>query len=134
MKSVEARQEELDAPEAGLLTQEEQDLLRRVERSKVWRLMRDSLCWQRELLFSGNSAIPGLAGQPSNSEALWANRGAILLVQHLLQEGPKLVIWYTRYMVEQQEEKARAKAPVKTPEREYAPGSNGLDERPEFDI
>lgn len=116
----------------GLLTQDEQVLLRRIERSQVWRLIRDSLCYERENLFGGHSDIPGLTGQPEGVEALMRNRGAILLIQHLLQEGPKLVIWYRRYMAAQAEQKVREKGSPRTPDREFSRDEH--DERPDFDI
>lgn len=120
-------------PDAGLLTPDEEELLRRVERSKVWRLIRDALCMEREQLFGGNSTISGLSGHPNRNEALWTSRGAILLIQHLLQEGPRLVIWYQRYMAEQAERKARDKGTVARPEREFSPRSD-LDDKPDFDL
>lgn len=119
-------------PDAGLLSPDEEELLRRVERSRVWKLIRDALCLEREQLFGGNSTISGLSGHPATTEALWTSRGAILLIQHLLQEGPRLVIWWQRFMVEQAERKAREKSTVPTPEREFSPLS--LDDKPEFDL
>lgn len=121
------------APEDGLLTQEEQDLLRRVERSKVWRLQRDAMCLEREELFNGTSSIQGLSGQPTTNEALWMNRGAILLLQHYLREGPRFVVWYQRHVAEQAEKRAAARGTVKAPEREYSP-QPGFDEQPDFDL
>lgn len=108
------------APGDGLLTPDEQELLRRIERSRVWRLIRDSLCLLREELFAGTSSVSGLVGQPETNQALWQHRGAILLIQHLLQEGPRCVVWYERYMAEQREQRVREKGTVKAPEREFS--------------
>lgn len=120
-------------PDQGLLSPEEEELLRRVEGSQVWQLIRDALCLERETLFAGTSSVSGLAGQPTTTETLWVNRGAILLIQHLLQEGPRLVVWYTRYM-DEQAKKQTAKSATKRPEREYSsrPELNGRPD--EFDL
>lgn len=120
-------------PEDGLLTQDEEALVTRIERSRIWRLLRDTLCWEREALFSGTSNVQGLLGQPDTNQALWSNRGAILLIQHLLQEGPRLVVWYERYMAEQREQKAREKGTVKKTEREYSSHPE-LQEPDNFDL
>ena len=121
-------------PEDGLLTQDEEALVGRIERSKVWRLLRDSLCLDREELFSGNSGVPGLTGQPETNQAMWMQRGAILYIQHLLQGGPRLVVWYERHMADEREKKAREKGTVKKTEREYSPHPE-LQERPDdFDL
>jgi hypothetical protein len=123
--------------EDGILTPEEQALLKKVKRSQVWRLVMDALCYERELLFGGNSSISGLNGLPDSTERLWKIHGAILLIQHLLQEGPQLVIWYRRHMdaleTAKQERRAGKDATV---EREYAPGetTDGLHEPPSFDL
>jgi hypothetical protein len=116
-----------DGEDRPILTQDEEVLLLRVSRSKVWRLIRDALCLEREELFAGNSSISGLSGHPSTPEALWQNRGAILLIQHLLREGPRCVIWYNRYVAAKAEEQ-RQRNP-KAPEREF-----GQTDLPNFDM
>lgn len=113
----------------GLLSQEEQALLQRVSRSKVWRLIMDALVAEREALFSGHSTLPGLTGQPATNESLWKVQGAILLVQYLLQNGPAFVVWYQRFKEAQEDTK---KAKPKMPEREYNP--TALNEPPDFDL
>ncbi len=122
----------------GLLSDEEIQLLRRVARSKVWRLIADSLCLEREQLFNGNSSVSGLSGQPGTTEQLWMNRGAILVIQHLLQTGPQLVIWYRRHMdaMETEKDVRKLREGQEAPEREYVPeATEGLHERPsDFDL
>lgn len=122
-----------DSEEQSLLSPDEETLLRSITRSKVWRLIQDALIKAREDLFAGTSTVHGLSGQPTTNEALWANRGATLLVQHLLQEGPLFVIWSKRSMDAQAEEKAARKATVGMPEREYVPSGIKTD-APDFDI
>lgn len=120
-----------------VLKDEEIALLKRVQRSKVWRLITDALCLEREELFSGNSSISGLGGHAGTTEQLWKAQGAILLIQHLLQEGPQLVIWYQRHMEALETAKAeRRVGKDATTEREYVPGETreGLHEPPSFDL
>lgn len=121
----------------GILTPEEIQLLKRVSRSKVWRLITDALCLEREQLFAGNSSISGLSGHPTTTEQLWQNRGAILLIQHLLQVGPQFVIWYQRHMEAKETDRVQRRVSKDAqPEREYAPGeaTDGLHEQPDFDL
>ncbi len=121
----------------GLLSQEEEQLLARIERSRVWKLIRDALCLERERLFSGCSHVSGLEGQPKTNEALWMNRGATMMAQWLLQESPKFVIWYRRFMAEKAEKRAtseKASELVATDriEREYS--ARPAAEPPDFDL
>lgn len=116
-----------ELPDFGLFTPEESALVQSVLHSETWRLIEDALTKAREDLFSGLSTIPGLSGQPEGNQALWQNRGAILLIQHLLREGPNLVIWYNRFMATQPAQKPRERAVPKGPEREYVPGDEGPD-------
>jgi hypothetical protein len=117
--------------DTGLLTVDEEQLLRRITTSKVWRLIQDALVKTREDLFAGFSTIAGLDTQPTTQETLWINRGAILLAQHLLREGPLFVIWYQRHMAAETEAKALQKASP-LPEREYEPSP--FREKPDFDL
>lgn len=121
----------------GLLTPDEQTLLRSVARSRVWKLVQDALFKAREDLFAGMSSIPGLDGEPTTPEALFKNRGAILLVQHLLREGPLFVIWYTRQMEQQREERIlKQQATAGPTEREFPPRDSAFtaDKPDGFDI
>src|SRR5688572_24501302 len=122
-------------PDEGLITDEEAALLKSVLNSRVWRLIADMLMGEREALFRGNSSVTGLEGQPGSNEHLWKVQGAILLIQHLLQQAPRSVIWWRRYMDEQTTTRAaRKKARVKGTEREYTPDPAVAPESPEFDI
>lgn len=112
--------------DAGLFSQEEQALVRRVERSQVWRLIRDTLAHERELLF---------ATDPKTTEELWAQRGAISQVTRLLREGSSLVVYYQRFMAAEAERKAaeQRQTAVARGERVYTPGS-AAEEPPQFDL
>ena len=117
----------------GLIPPDDEELLRRVERSQVWRLIRDALCMERERLFAGNSTISGLSGQPSTNETLWMNRGAILLIQHLLHGAPWFVVQYKHHMAEQAEKRVNEKGTMKQPEREFT-ARPATDEKLDFDL
>lgn len=121
----------LTSPDAAILSPDEIVLLKRVEKSRMWRLLRDMLCLERERLFAGESDLPGLSDQPETVEALWRSRGAILLIQALLKEGPRLVVWYTRHMAEQAEQRTQKRGTVRAPEREYRAD---VSEAPDFDV
>ena len=103
-------------PEHGLFSLEEQATLKAVERSKIWRLVRDALMFDREQL---------LSSQPATSEALWLRWGEITRLSRLLREGPQFVIFYRRAM--------EAKARAKTEEDATEPGIPGTAEPPNFD-
>lgn len=85
----------------GLLSPDEEALLKRVERSQLWRLIKDALCFEREQRFSA---------EPATDQALWKNWGAIEMIQYLLQNSGMFVIRYRRYMDAQEESKLREKA------------------------
>lgn len=78
-----------------MFTPEELALLKTVERSKVWRLIRDSLCLERERLFSQ---------KPESSNDLWRQRGAIEQVNRLLHQAPYLAVYYDRHVRAQKED------------------------------
>jgi hypothetical protein len=116
----------------AIFNADELNLLNRIGKSKLWRLMQDALVGAREDLFSGTSQIYGLHGQPSTNEALWQNRGATLLIQYLLQNGPLFVVLYQRQKEADEQERISRKAKQKMPEREYTP--TALTETPDFDL
>jgi len=116
----------------GIFNTDELALLNRISRSKLWRLLQDAMVGEREALFSGHSTIAGLHGQPSTNEALWQSRGAILLIQYLLQNGPLFVVLYQRQREADEQERLSRKAIQKMPEREYNP--TPLNETPDFDL
>lgn len=70
----------------------EAKLLATVSRSKIWRLMRDALCLERERIYNR---------RPTSTEELWAREGELRQVQRLLHQGPHLVVLYDRYVHEQ---------------------------------
>lgn len=67
----------------------EAQLLKTVTRSKIWRLMRDALCLERERIYNR---------RPTATEELWAREGELRQVQRLLHQGPQLVVLYDRYV------------------------------------
>lgn len=75
----------------GLFTPHELTILKSVSRSKIWRLLRDALCLEREKLFSR---------QPSfdNDREIWLREGELRAVNRLLQQGPHLAVYYDRYV------------------------------------
>jgi hypothetical protein len=121
------------AVDEPLFTDEDAALVKAVLNSRVWRLLCDSLVAEREALFSGRSNVAGLAGHPSTTEALWKAHGAILLIQHLLQEAPRNVVWWRHYMDEQKSQRRTKSRRPKSPEREYRPDPD-LNTPTEFDI
>src|SRR6516165_11683112 len=108
----------------GLLTQDEQAIMRRVERSRVWRLLRDAMGWEREEL---------LRQEPQDDRQLWKTWGKIELLGRLLQDSPRNVIWYTRFM-KQREEEAVLPASKQAPEPERTFDPDGFPEKPQFDM
>lgn len=89
-----------DEEATGLFSKRELEILRTVSRSKVWRLMRDALCLERERLFNL---------EPATSNELWAQRGAIKQVNRLLHQGPHLAVYYDRHVRDQE---AKGEQPV----------------------
>lgn len=120
-------------PDDPLVTPEDVALVKAVLNSRVWRLLCDSLVAEREALFSGRSNVAGLSGLPATTESLWKAHGAILLIQHLLQEAPRNVVWWRHFMDEQKSHGRKKSRTPKAPEREYRPDPD-LTAPAEFDI
>ena len=85
----------------------EAQIRKSVERSKIWRLIRDALCLERERIYDR---------RPQTTEELWAREGELRQVQRLLRQGPNLVVIYDRYAREQ---RAKGAIPI---EAEPRPG------------
>ena len=101
-----------DDRDSGLFSPEEQSIIRTINKSKIWRLMRDALCLERERLFN---RTPSLA----NDREVWIREGALQQVQRLLREGPHLAVYYDRYMRAQAEQGAGKPQPSS----DYSPPS-----------
>src|SRR5882724_3849036 len=97
--------------EEAIFTQEEIALVKSLERSRPWRLIRDALCLERENRFKtlAEGAEPFLIAKQT---------GAIELIQWLLQEGPRFVVWYRRYMDAQEDAGVKARARKRLDESE----------------
>lgn len=102
-----------DAAEAALFSDEEAALVRSVERSRVWKLLRDALCYEREKRFQE-------LGESNETSLVLKKAGAIELIQWLLQEGPRFVVWYRRYMDAQEDTTVRERARKRLVETEEA--------------
>lgn len=88
----------IDDADSGLYTDREQAIYRTVSRSKVWRLMRDALCLERERL---HARLPD-PDAPGADRRLWQREGELTQVQRLLRLGPHLVVAYDRYLRDQE--------------------------------
>jgi len=91
---------------SGIYTEQEEAIIRSVSRSKVWRLIRDALCYERECLYNRRAAT---------TEELWTREGELRQVQRLLRQGPHLVVLYDRYVREQAEQAERGESAPDTP-------------------
>lgn len=100
--------------DTGLYSKAENDQIAAIQRSDVWQAVQDALCWRREQLFG-----EGI----TDTSALWKNRGAIEEIQALLQNGPRFVVDYQRFM-------RRNEQPTSTPRQ--PPTMAGDNETPEL--
>jgi len=97
-------------PDGGY-TPDEQDLMRRVARSKVWRIVRDAMALERERV---------LAATPTTQIEIAMSWGAVAMLQHLLQAGPRFVVHYQRDMQAREEAKAASTRSDGPPSSELA--------------
>lgn len=88
--------------EDGTFSDEELALIKSVERSKLWRLIRDALALERERLFQRPPSL-------DNDRDIWKQRGALDEVNRLLRNGPHLVVFYERHVRAMREAKAAGK-------------------------
>lgn len=83
--------------ENPLLTPEEEKLIESTKRSRVWRLIRDSLALEREQL----TRLEVDAEASNLVFRLGKKEGRLAAVNRLLNLGPLLVVLYQRYVREQ---------------------------------
>jgi len=90
--------DERDGPlvldESGLFTESEQQIIRTIARSKVWRLVRDFLGMERERLMRARVD----PASPNVVYALGLKEGGLDQLNRLLREGPRLGVYYERYV------------------------------------
>lgn len=105
-----------DADDAGVFSKHERAIIAEIERSPVWQRIRDWLCYEREMLYQ---RLPE-PNAPGADRLLWLREGELRQVQRLLREGPRLGVYYDRYLREQEE---KGQTPIQAP-RTPPPGED----------
>lgn len=85
--------------EPSLFTKRELEIIAEIQRSPVWQRIQDALCYERELIYR---RLPE-PNAPGADRLLWMREGELRQVQRLLREGPRLGVYYDRYLREQEE-------------------------------
>lgn len=105
--------------DAPLLSDDEVREIQAFKRTRAWRLLSAAMARDREDL---------LQSQPATTEQIWQTWGAITRLSRYLREGPLLVVYYRRYMAEQEPGRREARAAKAADGR-----STSLDEAPDFE-
>lgn len=84
--------------EQPIYSPDEEKLIAAVKRSRMWKLIRDALVYERERLYC---ALPD-ADALGADRRLWMRQGEMAVVQRLLHQAPHLVVIYDRYRRDQE--------------------------------